>query len=411
MIFMLKSVLYFLKRPYHLVVTGLWQGLRSEIKYRFPARRLKIIAITGTDGKTTSATLLYHILKTAGKKAGLITTVAAYIGDQVLDTGPHVTSPEPQDLQKMMRQMVDAGLEYLVLEATSQGIYQYRTWGIRPVIAGLTNIAAEHLDYHLDLDRYLQAKAILLNQAKQVVINGDDELSLKLKKLLTLDKNQISEFSLAEKLSPKLSQAIKDKLSEKYNQTNARLVTKLAQALGLTTGEIAVGISSFPGVPGRLEMVPNKRGLNIYIDFAHTAQAVENVLSAIRMKMREKGGHSRLITVLGCAGHRDVFKRPLIGQSAAALSDYAIFTSDDPRTENVWSIINQMKSGIIKDHNKVLSLPDRYQAISWAINKLAKKGDYIALLGKGHEQSIAYGIEEQPWDERKAVKKILEDAT
>src|SRR5260221_28136 len=169
---MFDQLLYQLKRPFHLLKTGLLKGFPAQVKYKFPARKLKIIAITGTDGKTTSSTLLYHVLQKAGKKVALLSTVAAYIGNEEIDTGFHVTTPDPKALQGFLRKMVDEEYEYLVLEATSHGMYQYRLWGIQPMLAGVTNITREHLDYHVTYDLYLQAKVELLKKAKVAVINA-----------------------------------------------------------------------------------------------------------------------------------------------------------------------------------------------------------------------------------------------
>jgi len=159
----LKLIVYKLKRLWHFFKTGLLQGLSAQLRYRFPERKLKILSITGTDGKTTSNTLLYHLLKSAGKKVGLLTTVAAYIGEEKIDTGFHVTAPQPKDLYKFMRRLVNEGYEYLILETTSHGLYQYRPWAIKPQVAGLTNITHEHLDYHKTLREYIKAKARLFD--------------------------------------------------------------------------------------------------------------------------------------------------------------------------------------------------------------------------------------------------------
>jgi UDP-N-acetylmuramoyl-L-alanyl-D-glutamate--2,6-diaminopimelate ligase len=404
---MLAHFLYWLKRPYHFVKTGLLNGLPAQLRYRFPARYLKIIAITGTDGKTTSSTLLYSVLKVAGKKVGLISTVAAYVGDNQVETGLHVTTPEPSEVIKLMRQMVDQGFEYLVLETTSHGLYQYRTWGVKPLIAGLTNIDQEHLDYHLTYDNYVDAKCLLLKQAQVAVINADDESYLKVKRRLRDTTVEMKEYSAQAKLSPVIAKAIKARLPEPYNQMNARLVTMIAKHLEIEDKAIAQGFTEFPGVPGRVERVPNQARLEIVVDFAHTPQALEAVLSSLRLQMKAKKSKGKLIAVFGAAGLRDPIKRPAMGAFAAEIADLVVMTADDPRTENVWAIIDQLKSNITPNHGKVMSMANRQEAINFAIQQLAKPGDVIALCGKGHERSLAYATEEIPWSDVEAAQRAL----
>ncbi|MBU2543507.1 UDP-N-acetylmuramoyl-L-alanyl-D-glutamate--2,6-diaminopimelate ligase [Patescibacteria group bacterium] len=401
----LSWIIYKLKRPYHFIKTGLLRGLAGQIKFKFPAKELKIITITGTDGKTTSATLLYHILKRAGKKVALISTVAAYIGAEEITTGLHVTSPDPFQLYKLLRNMVNKKVEYLVLEVTSHGAYQYRTWGIKPMIAGLTNIASEHLDYHLNEGEYIKAKMLILNKAQKVIINGDDPNLLKIKAALKHQWEQISSYQLQDELPPVVNQAIKKRFLETYNWMNARLVYKIAAELELDDQKIAQAIASFPQVPGRMQEIETNKLFRVIVDFAHTPQALEAVLSALRLQLKGKGG--RLIAVFGSAGLRDYKKRPKMGEIGARLADLVIFTAEDPRTENPWSIIRQLKENLHQDLDKVMSIVDRKQAIEFALNKLAKKGDIIAILGKGHEQSMCYGKIEHPWSDVQVAKEIL----
>ncbi|MBD3279694.1 MAG: UDP-N-acetylmuramyl-tripeptide synthetase [Candidatus Pacebacteria bacterium] len=404
---MIKKLVYQLKRPYHLLKTGLLRGLPAQLKYSFPNNKLKIIAITGTDGKTTSSTLLYQVLKTAGKKVALISTVACYLGSEEVDTGLHVTSPDPKFLYYWLDQMVKKNIEYLVLEATSHGIYQYRTWGIEPVIAGLTNITHEHLDYHQDYQQYLQAKTLLLAKAQTAIINHDDQSFTQVKKLLNNANTKIISYSQDDQLARSLKTAINKRFPESYNQMNARLVAKIAKQLQLKPKQIAQGIKKFTGVPGRMQFVPNKRGFKAVVDFAHTPNALKRALLALQQQLKAQKTTGRLIAVFGCAGLRDWQKRPLMGKIGAKLADLAIFTAEDPRTEDVWSIIRQMKQDLTTEHAKVISIADRAQAIDFAINKLAKKGDWIGVFGKGPEKSLCYGQVEQPWSDVQVVKKAL----
>lgn len=402
----MKALLYQLKYWYHWVKTGILKGLVAAIRYGLPARKLKIIAITGTDGKTTSSTLLYHVLKTAGKKVALLSTVAAYIGDEKIDTGFHVTSPDAHHLQQLLRRIVKADMEYLILEYTSHGAYQNRLWGIKPLVAGITNITHEHFDYHLNYQNYLEAKALVLKRAKTVVLNQDDQSFFKLKKQLS-PKTKTIAYTADIALPKKIREAVAVKLPEAYNQMNVRLVTAIATQLGLATAQIAQGIQEFPGVEGRMNFVPTKRGFKVVIDFAHTPNALTQALEALRKHMKVKGMTGRLIAVYGCAGLRDYAKRPLMGKIGVDLADLVVFTAEDPRTEDVWSIIRQMKEQLTYGHNKIVSVGDREKAIDFAINTLAKRGDLVAFLGKGPEKSMAYGKVEYPWDERAVIEQAL----
>lgn len=397
------TLIYYLKRPYHFFKTGLLQGARAQWRYRFPQRQLKIIAITGTDGKTTSSTLLYETLKAAGLKVGLVSTVAAYAGETAVDTGFHVTSPEPEQLYGFMRQLVDEGYEYLVLEATSHGIYQYRTWGVKPLIVGVTNVNYEHLDYHLTYEKYVAAKALLFKKAKTVVLNADDESFAKLKKYIGSNQH-LRTYTTPAELPRSVRAAIKERFTQDYNQRNASLVATIADELGVPNKALIQALEQFRGVPGRMETVTNRRGLKIVIDFAHTPQAVKAVLTTLKQEL--KAGQ-KLIAVFGCAGLRDTQKRPKMGRYGAEIADLAVFTAEDPRTEDIWSILRQMKSELGEHHRKVISMADRQEAITFAIRTLAKKGDTIAILGKGHEQSMAYGHQEYPWSDRVAVDTAL----
>ena len=410
---MLEQLIYELKQPYHFFKTGLFKGLPAQIKTGFPNRKIKILAITGTDGKTTSSSLLYHVLKSAGKKVALISTVAAYINEAEIDTGFHVTSPAPNQLYQFMQKMREEEVEYLVLEYTSQGAYQNRLWGIKPLIAAVTNIDQDHFDYHLNYQNYLEAKALVLKLSKTIVLNEDDQSYYRLRKILPSSEHQILNYSKEEKLARNLQAAVKERFPEAFNQMNARLVIKVAESLGLDNKEIAKAIESFPGVKGRMQIIDTKKligkktSFEIVIDFAHTPQGLESALTALKTKMKTDGLNGRLIAVYGCAGLRDADKRPQMGKIGTDLADLVVFTAEDPRTEDVWTIIRQMKENLTENHRKIVSVPDRQEAISFALQKLAKKGDLIAILGKGPEKSMCYGNEEIPWSDLEAVKTAL----
>jgi len=402
---MYKQILYKIKRPYHLIKTGLLNGLKSEIKNGFPAKKLKIITITGTDGKTTSTTLLYHVLKTANKKVALLSTVAAYLGSKAVDTGFHVTTPQPSDLQKFMKEMVEKKYEYLVLEVTSHGSYQFRDWGVKPILSGITNIANEHLDYHGNYHEYLKAKTDTLKKAPTAVLNSDDySYQFLIKKL---NSTNLVTYSKDSELPKKVQKSIQKRFPESYNQMNAKLVYALSKLLHIDDKDFIKAIDSFEGIPGRMQIIPNKKRLNIVVDFAHTPQSIRSVLRTLKEQIAQKETKGRLIAVFGCAGQRDSGKRPVMGEIASKIADYAIFTAEDPRDEDVWSIIRQMKEGLKENHNKIISIAQRGEAIEFAINQLAKPGDTIAILGKGHEQSMCYFGVEYPWNDVDAINQIL----
>jgi UDP-N-acetylmuramoyl-L-alanyl-D-glutamate--2,6-diaminopimelate ligase len=403
---MVKQLLYRLKRPFHFLKTGLLGGLPAQILAGFPARKLTILAITGTDGKTTSSTLLYHALRQAGLKVALLSTIGAYIGDEKIETGFHVTSPQPVDLHQFMRRLVNQGYTHLVLEVTSHGLYQYRTWGITPTIAGITNIAQEHLDYHLTYQAYVEAKALLFDNTHLAVLNADDQSYWRLRRLIKKNTHVLT-YSQTDKLPALVKQAISQRFPEPYNRMNCRLVYQLVKALNISDSDFTDAITTFPAVPGRMEFVKSRKKFEVVIDFAHTPQALELVLTSLRQHMRRKNMTGELIAVYGAAGLRDVKKRPIMGEIGTRLADTVIFTAEDPRTENPWAIIRQMKEQLTNHHDRIISIVDRRLAIKTALHDLAKPGDLIAILGKGHEQSMCYGTTEEAWSDLQVVQELM----
>lgn len=397
----LKTLIYHCKRPYHFVKTGLFNGLPAQLRYRFPEKKLSILVITGTDGKTTTTTLLHHLLTAAGKKAALVSTVAAKLGDQEVDTGLHVTSPQPSELYGFIQACVEAEMEYLVLELTSHGSYQYRDWGIRPLLTGLTNIAHEHLDYHPSFELYRQVKIDILNKAQSAVFLNEHDPSYRIVRRKINSGLQIHTYSTPTALNRVVNRAIKARFPEQYNQCNATLAVEMAHALEIPYTTLAEGIATFPGVKGRVQVLENNLDLSVVIDFAHTPQSIDASLAAARKKTT-----GTLWAVFGTAGLRDTTKRPLMGQAATKHADRVVLTTDDSRNENVWSIINQLKSDLGTEYGKVISIADRLEAIRFALSH-AVPGDAIYILGKGHEQSLAVGTEEIPWSDVEETAKLL----
>lgn len=392
-----------LKNTYHLA-----QAFLANIWYGFPSRRLKVIGITGTDGKTTITSLIYHILKESGHKVSMISTVYAKIGDIESDIGFHVTTPNPFSIQKYLKQSMKNGDEYFVLETTSHALDQNRVWGIKYEIGVISNITHEHLDYHKTYEEYIKAKEKLISMAKLGILNEDDasfKLLSQKTKLKSLKYN--SHFDGVEKFS---------KLT-KFNQYNYAAAYKVAKVLGIKDEDIINALNSFKLPKGRLELVYD-REFKVIIDFAHTPNAFLQLLPEIRKSYLEKQG--RLIHVFGSAGLRDSSKRPLMGEASGKYSDLVILTEEDYRSEDPAEISSQIETGLKKnDFEKVgfdilknfdskhySVVLNREKAIKEAI-KLAKRGDTIVITGKSHEKSLARGDKEYPWSEYEAVKKAL----
>ncbi len=400
----MKQLIYRAKRYYHFAKTGI-PGLIAAAREGHPERQLKIIMITGTDGKTTTSSLIYHLLHHAGYKVGLLSTVAAYIGDKTLDTGFHTTTPSPTDLYRYLHQMVDAGMEYCVLEMTSQGAYQWRGIGIHATVSGLTNVDHDHWDYHLNFDNYLQAKTLVLNAADTAVVADDTEYFHQIKRLLKPTVNLVT-YSKTTRFSAPLEKAIRDRFSEDYNRANAYLAITICKHLGVNEKTLQTNIATFKLPEGRLEIIPTKLNFTMIVDFAHTPQALAAVLPAIHKQYLT--GKNQLIGIVGCAGLRDHTKRPQMGKLMAQYCDVAIFTSEDPRTENIWSIIQQMKSEISPHQAKVVSIPNREKALRFALEHYAHDGNVIAIFGKGHEKSMNYdGHTETLWCDRDGARNII----
>lgn len=372
--------------------------LASEF-YGNPSKRLKIIGVTGSDGKTTTSHMIYEVLKAGGKKVGLISTISAKIGNKDIDTGFHVTNPEPLDLHKFLSEMIKKGLEYVVLETTSHGLAQERVYGINYEIAVLTNITHEHLDYHKTFENYRDTKLKMFLRAKISVLNKDDKnyeyfnKKIKGEKIVYSSKDTLNITKL---MGRKL-----DEVGE-YNLQNARAAVAVSRRLKISLKDIKSALENMSPPMGRLEEVKNNKGLNIYIDFAHTPNALKEVLTLLR-----NISNRQLIVVFGCAGERDSQKRPMMAEIATSIADISIFTAEDPRSEQVNETFKQMEKGIKKKDSIYHKIPERGEAITFAINKLAKKGDTVVICGKAHERSMAYNGVEYPWSDFDAVELAL----
>ena len=401
--------------------------------FGWPARRLVMIGVTGTDGKTTTANLIHRILAAAGLRAGLITTVNAVLGQHTVDTGFHVTTPPAMTVQAYLAQMVDAGLTHCVLEATSHGLAQQRVAACEFDIAVVTNITHEHLDFHGSKDAYRQAKAELFlaldrsadkpgGPPKTAVLNTEDESYSFLSGLvearqinygqggqITAERVEASATGLAFTLDYNGQQArIESQLAGGYNVANClAAVAATAGGLGLPLAAAAEGIAGLEGVPGRMERIAMGQPFTALVDFAHTPNALRRALQAARQLT---GG--RVIAVFGSAGLRDREKRRLMAEVSVGLADVTILTAEDPRTESLESILEEMsqagrQAGGI-ERQSLLRQPDRGQALRLAVG-MARPEDLVIACGKGHEQSMCFGEVEYPWDDRTALRAALSE--
>ncbi len=408
--------------------------------YRFPARKLVVIGVTGTDGKTTTTNLIFQILKAAGIRVGMISTVNAVIGDQELDTGFHVTTPDSPDVQRYLAQMAAAGLTHVVLESTSHGLAQYRVDACEFDIGVVTNITHEHLDYHHTYEDYRLAKARLFSMLAETkpkdfpapkagVLNRDDISYEYLSRLL-----QVPEISYgldpqadlyAEKITydekgmlfevagPGFRFPVRTRLSGLYNVSNClAAIGACVAGLQIPLEAAQAGIASLAGVPGRWETIDLGQDFLAVVDFAHTPNALKVALEAARHRMQSQEKAGRVIVVFGSAGLRDRQKRRMMAETAARLADLTVLTAEDPRTESLEDILAEMAQGAASqggEENKTFwRISDRGEAIRFAVEQ-ARPGDIVLACGKGHEQSMCFGTVEYPWDDRIAMRAALSE--
>lgn len=382
------------------------QALLSALYFNFPSKSLTVIGVTGTDGKTTTVNMLFHILKTAGLKTSMVSSLGAQIGTKSLDTGFHVTTPSPFQIQKLLRKALDGGSQYFILEATSHGLEQNRLAFVKFDVAVVTNITSDHMDYHKNWQNYATAKARLFKDCKYSVLNADDDSYNFLKNKVP---GKVVGYSIRQKVDFSLGEfPFKSKFSEEYNLSNSLAAASAASLLGISKRKILSAIRSFPGVNGRMQEVRAGQKFEAIIDFAHTPNSLKKALVELKKKKLPK---SKIIVVFGAAGERDKTKRPLMGEIAASLADVSIITAEDPRRENIDSITSQISKGFQK-LKKILNvdyyqISDRSKAINFAVN-LAETQDTVVFFGKGHEKSMCFGKKEYPWDETKEVKMAIE---
>jgi UDP-N-acetylmuramoyl-L-alanyl-D-glutamate--2,6-diaminopimelate ligase len=418
--------------------------------YSFPSRSMRVVGVTGTDGKTTTSSLIYHLLSAAGLQPGIISTVGARIGQQELDTGLHVTTPDAPDVQRYLAQMREAGCQAAVLEATSHGLHQGRVAAVDFDVAVLTNVTHEHLDYHGDWEAYLQAKALLFHSLKQsatkpvaaasrshgsqpifhantqpkvAVLNADDASYPHLRGLpadgtisyglddATADVRAADiVFEPARTTftvhTPAGRARVELPLPGRFNVYNALAALAAGLALGLPLQGLAAAVATMPGVDGRMERIERGQDFVAIVDFAHTPISLQRALEAVRPMTR-----GRVIALFGSAGLRDVQKRSLMAETSLRLADVTILTAEDPRTESLDLILEQMAAGARRaggvEGRNFLRIPDRTAAMAAAV-ELAQPGDIVIACGKGHEQSMCFGEIEHPWRDQIALAWALD---
>lgn len=411
--------------------------------YDWPGHELTVIGITGTDGKTTTTNLLYKIFQFAGVKAGMVSTVNAVIGDEVLDTGFHVTTPDAHDVQHYLARMVEAGLTHVVLETTSHGWAQYRVDACEFDVGVVTNITHEHMDEHGSYENYRAAKARLFSSLEITkpklqgnprlgVINRDDLKSfdflndfIKVNKInyglsIGADVRATNIEHRASGIhfraySKDFDVIVTSKLVGAYNVSNClAALTAAVYGLRIPPEVAAKGIGLLEGIPGRMEVIDMGQDFMAIVDFAHTPNALKVTLEAAREMLTSRGEGKRdkgqIIAVFGSAGLRDKAKRRMMAETSAELADITILTAEDPRTESLERILDEMAAGARSkggiEGETFWRIHDRGEAIRFAL-ELARPGDIVLSCGKGHEQSMCFGAREHLWDDRTAMRAAL----
>ena len=379
-----------------------------------PSKKLKVIGITGTDGKTTTATLISQILNNNSKKCGLITTVNVQIGKKSYDTG-RLTTPGALSIQSFLSKMVKAGCRYAVIEVSSHATDQKRVQGVDFEIGVLTNVTKwEHSDYHGGFRLYRDAKAELLKKSKKVVLNKDDVFytfflsKYKDRKVISYGIEKNADFKVSSvRLKSTGTQflinkeyKIDSRLLGVFNVYNLVAAISASRILGISWEGILRSIHFIRPPEGRLDAFKNNKNINIFIDYAHTPNGLESCLSTLRSIYPDK----RIIALVGAEGGRDVIKRQLMGAVSTKYADYTIFTSVDPGLEKEENILKDLEKGATGGY---ISIPDRGEAIAEAIQNIARRSDVVVICGKGHERYIDYKGVDYYWSDREAVRIAL----
>ncbi|AUI54049.1 UDP-N-acetylmuramoyl-L-alanyl-D-glutamate--2,6-diaminopimelate ligase [Prevotella jejuni] len=393
-------------------------GKVATMFYGDPSHKLKLVGVTGTNGKTTIATLLYRMFREFGYKVGLLSTVCNYINDEEYPASH--TTPDPIELNSLLAKMVDEGCEYAFMECSSHAIHQHRIGGLDFVGGIFTNLTRDHLDYHKTFENYRNAKKMFfdgLSKNAFAITNADDKNGMIMVQNTKATVKTYSIKRMADFRAKILECHFEGMYLEidgkevgvqfigKFNVSNLLAVYGAAIMLGKKPEEILIAMSTLKSVNGRLEPIQSPEGFTAVVDYAHTPDALENVLNAIHDVLDGKGGH--VITVCGAGGHRDKGKRPLMAQEAVKQSDTVILTSDNPRDEEPQAIIDDMLAGLdTTQRKKVLTIVDRKEAIRTAA-MMAKKGDVILVAGKGHENYQEINGVKHHFDDHEVIREIF----
>ncbi|MBQ7855174.1 MAG: UDP-N-acetylmuramoyl-L-alanyl-D-glutamate--2,6-diaminopimelate ligase [Muribaculaceae bacterium] len=389
--------------------------------YDNPSHKLNLVGITGTNGKTTTATLVYEMARLMGYKAGLLSTVCNYV-DDVAVPATH-TTPDPLNLNKLLAQMVDAGCEYAVMEVSSHAAHQHRIAGLRFVGGAFSNLTRDHLDYHKTVDAYLEAKKMFFDMLPQeafALTNIDDKVGEVMLQNTKASKKRYSLRAQADFMGRIIESRLDGTLitfnnhevevlfTGKFNAYNLTAVYAIAILLGWDPEQVLINMSRLVPVAGRFQAFHSPKGYTAIVDYAHTPDAVVNVLNAIRDVI---GNNGNIITVVGAGGNRDKGKRPIMAKEAAARSQRVILTSDNPRDEEPADILRDMEAGLDDEGRaKTLSISDRREAIRTAAT-IAGSGDVILIAGKGHEDYQEIKGVKYHFDDREVVAEIIKTET
>ena len=395
-----------------MIQENLWLA-RCNI-YENPSREFKLVGVTGTKGKTTTTYMIKKIMEKAGKKVGLIGTIANMIGEEKVEASR--TTPESVDLQRLFRKMADEKCDVVVMEVSSHALALDRVLGCNFDIGVFTNLSQDHMDFHENFDNYLAAKAKLFTMCKDGFINCDDMYARKLMDIATctittygidnnpfvsardiIITNSYSDFKMP---FNKVMQRIRVNIPGRFTVYNSLAAICVTIKLGASVENVIEGLEEVR-VPGRSEMVPNDRNLTVMVDYAHSPASLESILKAVKAYTKGK-----VICVFGCGGDRDRTKRPIMGEIAGKNAGYTVITSDNPRTENPKEIVKEIEEGIKKTKGKYIVIVDRKKAIEHAIRQ-AKRNDIVVIAGKGHETYQEINGEHHHFDDREIASEVM----
>ncbi len=402
-----------------------FQAWRYALKYRFPGRKMKIIGVTGTNGKTSTCFMIHNMLVESGIKTGLMTTVAYGVDRDIVDQTEHVTTVSARVLQKRLAEFCQQGVEVVVLEVTSHALAQHRVWGVDFTIGVLTNITHEHLDYHRTFERYAAAKIKLFkNVAKNkgaIIVNADDQASMKWTRPFARLTYGIKHGQYrAEKIklgATSSSYAVRTKdgiyqiqcqIPGEFNIYNSLATVLVGQELGLTKQQIEQGISSLEQIAGRMTVIEAGQKYTVIVDFAHNPDSFTKIFESIKSQVKGK-----LVVLFGSAGRRDQAKRAIQGQIAAKYADEIILTEEDDRDEDGQMILEQIAAGALEAgfaKDKLFLELDRQKAIKFALTRVKSAKDIVLFLGKGHEKTIERADQTLDWNETKVVTEAIKNS-